>query len=133
MKPFVLFLMTLIVFVQPLYATSTLTLDEALEVALNNHPQIVEAKENLRGSEARSGLAQANYYPQVNFAADWNKGRTYFAAQENIKTTEVNTAALYLKQTIYDFGRTSWVVDAAHSNYEAAEKALVELNRCAVI
>jgi outer membrane protein TolC len=92
---------------------------------LNNHPQVVEAKSNLLGTEARNGLALANYYPQVNFAADWNKGRTYFAAQENIKTTEVNTAALYVKQTIYDFGRTSWAVDAAHSNYEAAEKALV--------
>lgn len=122
MKPFALFLMTLILLVQPLYAASSLTLDDALEMAMNNHPQIVEVKELLRSSDARSGLAQSNYYPQVNFAADWNKGRTYFPAQENIKTTEVNTAGLNLKQTIYDFGRTSGVVDAAHSNREAAEK-----------
>lgn len=124
MKPFILFLITSILSAQPLFAAPPLTLDEALEMAIRSHPQVIEAKENLRGAEARTGLALASYYPQIYFAADWNKGRTYIAAQENIKTTEVNTAALYLKQTIFDFGRTSGVVDAAHSNREAADQAL---------
>jgi TolC family type I secretion outer membrane protein len=108
----------------PLYAASTLTLDEALETARNHHPQVIEAKENLHGAEARSGLALANYYPQISVAADWNKGRSFLTAQESIRSTEVNTAALYLKQTIYDFGRTAGVVDAARSNREAADKIL---------
>jgi len=124
MKPFVLFLMAFILIAQPLYAAALLTLDEALEVAMSNHPQVIEAKENLYGAEARTGQALADYYPQINFAADWNRSRTYIAALENIKTTEVNSAGLYLKQTIYDFGRTSGVVDAANSNREAANKSL---------
>jgi len=124
MKPFVLFLIEFILIAQPLYAAVPLTLDEAMEMAMSNHPQMIEAKENLHSAEARTGMALANYYPQVNFSADWNRGRTYIAVQEINKTTEVNSAALYLKQTIYDFGRTSGVVDAANSNREAADKSL---------
>lgn len=124
MKLFVLVLLALLIPTQPLYAESALTLDEALTTALKNHPQVVEAKENLIGAEARTGQALANYYPQVGIAADWSRGRSYLTALQDIKTTEVNTDAFYLKQTIYDFGRTSGSVDAARSNSDAADKAL---------
>ncbi len=106
------------------YAAELLTLDEAVAIALKNHPQIVEAKENLLGAEARTGQAFANYYPQISFAADWSKGRSFLTAQESIRQMEVNTEALYLKQTIYDFGRTSAAGDTARGNREAADKAL---------
>jgi outer membrane protein len=124
MKQFVLLLLVLLVPTQPLYAAPSLTLDEALTTALKNHPQIIEAKENLNGTGARTGQASANYYPQISITADWSRGRAYLTALQNVKTTEVNTGALNLKQTIYDFGRTSGAVDAARSNHDAAEKAL---------
>ncbi len=106
------------------YAAEPLTLDEAVATALKNHPQIVEAKENLLGAEAKTGQSLANYYPQISFAADWSKGRSFLTAQESIKQTEVTTAGLYLRQTIYDFGRTSGAVETARGNREAADTAL---------
>jgi outer membrane protein len=106
------------------YASDPLTLDEAVTTALKNHPQVVEAKANVQGAEARTGQAFANYYPQINFAADWSKGQVFFPAQENIMKAEVNTDALYLKQTIYDFGRTAGTVEAARSNRSAAAELL---------
>lgn len=109
---------------QTLFAAPPLTLDEALESALKNHPAVIEARENQYGAEARAGLARSNYFPQITIAADWNRGRTFIAAQENIKMTEANSATLYLKQTLYDFGRTSGAVASARSNHEAAELAL---------
>jgi outer membrane protein TolC len=118
------FLVLLVLMSAQSYATELLTLEEAVTTALKNHPQVIEAKENLNGAEARTGQALANYYPQISFAADWNKGRSFLTAQESIKLIEVNTDALYLKQTIYDFGRTAGVVDVARSNREATEKAL---------
>ncbi len=124
MKQCTLILVFLVLSVQSLFAAPHLTLDEALEMAKSNHPLVIEAKENLHGAEARTGQALSSYYPQINFAADWNKGRTYIAAQDIIKTTEVNTAAIFVKQTIYDFGRTSGVADAARGNREAAEQSL---------
>jgi len=106
------------------YAAEPMTLDEAVKTALKNHPQVVEAKANLQGAEARTGQALANYYPQINFAADWSKGEVFFPAQEKIMNSEVNTDALYLKQTIYDFGRTAGAVEAARGNRSAAAESL---------
>lgn len=124
MKRFALILLVLLMPTQPAYAESALTLDEALTTALKNHPQILEARENLNGAEAGAGQAMANYYPQISIAADWNRGSSYLTALQNIRTTEVNSTALYLKQTIYDFGRTSGAVDAARGNRDAADKTL---------
>ncbi|MDD2582259.1 MAG: TolC family protein [Desulfuromonadaceae bacterium] len=124
MKPVVFCLIILFMSSMPLYAALPLTLEEALETARNNHPQVIEALESLHGAEARTGLALSNYYPQISVAADWSKGRSFLTALESIKATEVNTAAVYLKQTIYDFGRTAGVVDAARSTREAADKAV---------
>ena len=124
MKLYIIILVALLLSTRTLYAAPPLTLDEALTTALQNHPQIVEAKENLNGTEARTGLALSNYYPQISIAADWNRGRSYLTALQGIKTTEVTTEALYLKQTIYDFGRTSGSVDSARSYRDAADNAL---------
>lgn len=124
MKRIIIFMLAIIIQARSLYAASPLTIDEALATALGNHPQIVEAKENLQGAEARTGQALANYYPQISIAADWSKGRSYLTALQNVKATEVNTEALYLKQTIYDFGRTAGAVAAARHSREAVDKAL---------
>lgn len=124
MKPFMICAIILMMSVLPLHAASTLTLDEAISTALNNHPQVIEAQQNLLGAEARASQAQANYYPQMSFAADWSKGRSFLTALENIRQTEVNSDVLYLKQTIYDFGRTSGAVDAARGIRDATDKAL---------
>lgn len=124
MKQLIFVLLALLIPTQSLYAAPVLTLEEALATALKNNPQIVEAKENLNGADARTGLALSNYYPQISIAADWSRGRSYLTALQGIKTTEVNTEALYLKQTIYDFGRTAGAVAAARGNRDAADQAL---------
>ncbi len=108
----------------PLHAALPLSLDEALEIALKNHPQVVEARENLNRAEADTGSALANYYPQIYLAADWSKGRSFLTPIESIRQTEVHTDALYLKQTIYDFGRTAGAVDAARENRAVAIESL---------
>ncbi len=124
MKLSLFFLLFLIVCVQPLPASPLLSLDDALDMALRNHPQIAEVEATLFGTEARNRLAQAGYYPQVTAAADWNKGRTYITALENIKATEVSTVTFSVRQTIYDFGRTSGAAGVARCNQDAAEKSL---------
>jgi len=107
-----------------LAAAAPLTLDEALTTALKNHPLAVEARENLNGAEARTGQALANYYPQISIAADWSKGRSFLTANESVKSIEVQSEALYLKQTIYDFGRTAGAVAAARGNSAAVAESL---------
>lgn len=116
--------LTILFSVQPLFAANVLTIDEAIETALKSHPQLIEARQNLNSAEARTGQALSSYYPQISIAADWNKGRTFLTPTESIKSTEVQTDSIYLKQTIYDFGRTSGAVDAARGNRDAAVKSI---------
>ena len=124
MKRIALLLLATLLPAQALHASPSLTLDQALTTAQKNHPQIIEARENLNGAQARTGQASAGYYPQVSIAADWSRGRSFLTALESIKMTEVHTEAVYLKQTIYDFGRTSGAVQAAFGNRDAADNAL---------
>lgn len=123
MKRIMLVLAAYLLSVQPLFAATPLTLDEAVAAAVKNHPQIIEVEEGLRVAEARSGQAFAGYYPQISFAADWSRGESFVAAQESIRLLTATAAGLYLKQTIYDFGRTSGAAAAARSNRDAAGKA----------
>jgi outer membrane protein len=124
MKATLVFLVLSVLIAPCSYAAESLTLDEAVTAALKNHPQAVEARENLNGAEARTGQALANYYPQINITADWSRGRSFFVVKESVLNADVNTDALYLKQTIYDFGRTSGAVEAARGNSAAAAEAL---------
>lgn len=112
-----------------LYAAEPLTLDEAIRTAVETHPQVIEAQETLIGAEARTGLAFANYYPQVSFSADWIRGETFFPAQGDSKLVETNVVGLFLKQNIYDFGRTAGAVDAARGHRQAAEESLAVMRQ----
>lgn len=113
--------LTMLAFAWPAHA-APLTVEEALSIAQQKHPQIVEAKEGLAGAEARAVRAASGYYPQIGLVSDWSKGRSYLTALERVRSTEVDSTTLQLKQTLYDFGRTSGTVAAARSYRDAAEK-----------
>jgi outer membrane protein len=108
----------------PAMATEPLTLAEVLTLAGKNHPQIEEASATLSATEARIGQAKANYWPQVNLAADWNKGDTFLTALGGVKDTEVTTIAVVARQNLYDFGRTAGATAAARGNREAAAEGV---------
>ena len=109
-------------------ATEPLTLAEALATAGKNHPQIEEAVATLSATKAKLGQAKANYWPQINLAADWNKGDTFLTALGGIKETEVATTSVVVRQNLYDFGRTAGATDAARGA-KAAAAAGVSVNR----
>jgi outer membrane protein TolC len=126
-KPF-LFVMLALLLTGQARAAEPLTLAEALATADKNHPQIAEAAANLSATEARLGQAKANYWPQINLAADWNKGDTFLTALGGIKETEVATTSVVVRQNLYDFGRTAGATDAARGA-KAAAAAGVSVSR----
>lgn len=115
-------LLCTLVLVRAAHAGAPLTIEEAVAMALRKHPQIAEAKEDVAGARARAGKAEAAYYPQLALIGDWTKGRSYLTALERVRSVEVESAVVQLKQTIYDFGRTSGTVAAARTYSEAAQK-----------
>lgn len=124
MKKTLLFFMLSVFLTGPARAAEPLTLAEALTTADRNHPQIEEAAANLSATAAKLGQAKANYWPQVNLAADWNKGDTFLTALGGIKETEVSTTTVVVRQNLYDFGRTAGATQAARGAKAAAAEGV---------
>lgn len=124
MKKTILLLILSFFFTPPARAAEPLTLAEALTTADKNHPQIEEAAANLSATEAKFGQAKANYWPQINLAADWNKGDTFLTALGGIKETEVASTSVVIRQNLYDFGRTAGATAAAHAAKAAAAEGV---------
>lgn len=124
MKKTLLCITLFVIIAGPAMAAEPLTLNEALATAKKNHPQIDEAAANLTATDARLGQAMANYWPQINLAADWTKGDSYLTALGGIRETEVSSTAVVIRQNIYDFGRTAGATAAARGVKGAATEGL---------
>lgn len=124
MKQLFFLVLALSVFPASSPAAELLTLDEAVTTALKNHPLAAEAVATLLGSEARLGQARSARYPQISLTADWSRGDSYLTALGQVKTVEVASVTVNLRQNIYDFGRTAGAVKNARGNREAAEQGV---------
>ncbi len=106
-------------------AQEVLTLQTAVAAGLENHPRAIAARAAEDAARARGRQAYSAYYPQISIAADWTRSRAFYPilGAGAAKETEVNSASVQLKQTLYDFGRTSGAAKAARLNRAAAEQA----------
>jgi len=92
--------------------TDSLSLNTIISEVTTNHPLIKKATEDLNVSDAKIGLAEANYLPNVDFATSYSRmgpistitipdmGSFSFVPHDNY------SAAINVNQTIYDFGKT---------------------------
>ena len=90
----------------------SLSLDSIISEVVQNHPAVKKAMEDLNASDAKIGLAESNYLPNVDFSSSYsrigpistitipNMGSFSFMPHDNYSAT-VN-----VNQTIYDFGKT---------------------------
>jgi len=116
---------------------SFLGIQEAIDLALKNHPAVQEANANLKASEARTEQTRSLYYPQIfanaNTVAGAGRTNPRFLIggallQENQTTFAGGVIA---NQRIYDFGFTNNLVDSvklaerAQSQDVNARRALV--------
>ncbi len=117
---------------------SFLGLQQALELALQNHPAVQEANANLKASEARTEQTRSLYYPQVfanaNTVAGAGRTNPRFLVggallQENQTTFAGGVIA---NQRLYDFGFTSNLVESS-KRAELAQEQDVNARRALVI
>ena len=90
----------------------SLSLNTIIQEVTVNHPAVKKAMEDLNVSDAKIGLAESNYLPNVDFASSYSRigpistitipdmGSFSFVPHDNYSAT-VN-----VNQTIYDFGKT---------------------------
>jgi len=93
-------------------SNDSLTLNAIIGEVTANHPMVKKALEDLNVSDAKIGLAESNYKPNVNFESSYTRigpvssitipdmGTFSFVSHDNY------SAAFNVNQTIYDFGKT---------------------------
>jgi len=99
---------------------NVLTLDEALQIALENHPSIRASKERIDTQQAVVGQQMAAYYPLVNmtngFQSGTQVGSTTGVADRNFETYLMRTS---VNMILYNFGKREGNVQSARDTLDA--------------
>ncbi len=101
-------------------ATQLLTLDDALLVALDNHPSLTAARERIAAQRAVLGQQMAAYYPTISLS---NQYRT---SQSSTNGGNDHAAESYSSQAssnfiLYNFGKREGAVQAARETLNATD------------
>ncbi len=110
----------------------SLTLDQAIDIAMGQHPAIKESRENVAAARYNIGVARAAYLPQVNFVTNYYYGNAYPGYSGKPSTSGVTGTAgsigglgvtnFYLyqfqaNQLIYDFGKTPGLIHESRASF----------------
>ena len=93
-----------------------LTLDEAIQMALKQHPRLAQSRQRTLAAQAQTGQASSAFLPQIHAVMNGTSGsarsNTSFISGAIIENPNSNqaTAGLLLDQLIYDFGRTFYQI-----------------------
>lgn len=101
-----------------------LALDECIEKALRNHPEIKKLSLNVAKSKSFVDIVKADYLPQINLGAEYNPINTFVMPQNGqFHTIEDNSwkVGASLNQKIYDFKKTTSTVKAYEKEQNRAD------------
>jgi outer membrane protein len=101
-------------------ANNILTLDEAIQIALENHPSIKASKERVGAQQAVLGQQMAAYYPTFvmnnQYRTGNQVGNTTGDSQNMFDTFFSQTA---MNMTLYNFGKREGTAQAARETLDA--------------
>ena len=115
---------------------ATLSLDEALDVALREGSLVRAGEASVRAAEERRGLAETGYYPSLTAAASYTRQTGNMTPRPGFLPSTVSLAdpkdtsynvynfSLSLAQPVYDFGRTAGLNEQAGAALDAARADL---------
>ncbi len=114
--------------------SDTLTLEQCVDIAIKNNPQIHVAEGNFEATEASFVLARSAYFPQISFQASATKSGGTYLVGPIARPGEFNNYAVGFQgqQLLFDFGKTigrvsssSDFADASSQDYRAAQQDVV--------
>jgi len=145
---------------QPPAPGGKLTLDQALDIALKNHPSIRQFQENVAAAKAQVGVSRANYFPQIRYSDNYFYGTTAASSTTGSVTSllsgtspsaglstpgssgagalNTNPGHYYIhrfsaNQLIYDFGKTPGQVGQSRATFEATRQDLANTRQQVVL
>ena len=114
---------------QSLFAQS-LTLKTAIESTLAHHPDVKTFMLRIQQAEQGYNVAYADYLPQLDLSAVYNPRKTYVLPVNGMfHTIEKDgwSAGVTLHQKVWDFAKTSSIVDATKVDENIAKLSLGEV------
>ena len=114
----------------------TLTLQQAVDLALEHHPSLRAAEANIRAASGSLTQARAAYFPSLTASGSVTRNDGAFVFNPTIparnQTYNNYTTGLQASQTLFDFGRTinrvsasSDILDASSFDYTASRAVVI--------
>jgi outer membrane protein len=100
-------------------AGNILTLDEAIQIALENHPSIRASRERIGAQQAVVGQQMAAYYPTItmtNFYQTGNQIGTTTGVSDGASDTYLSRTGVAM--TLYNFGKREGTVQSARDTLD---------------
>ncbi len=107
----------------PPAGAKVLMLDEAVRIALENHPSIKSAEQQIGAQQAVVGQQLAAYYPTVSFNNSYSTRNTTGTASIPSKSFDFVSSAANINMTLYNFGKREGTVESARDTLEATQYA----------
>lgn len=119
---------------QSAFAQDTLTVEQAVQQVLQNHPAVARANQNVQASEARVLQTESSRLPDVAVDALYTRigpvPQLSFPGFGDFKFFPENNYDAHIggRYTLYDFGKTSASIDLGKSHVQSA-RDVVELTK----
>ena len=96
-----------------------LTLDEAIQIALENHPSIRASKDRIGAQEAVVGQQMSAYYPTFNMNNFYQTGTQTAGSPTTNRAQDRYQSQVNMALTLYNFGKREATVQSAQDTLEA--------------
>jgi TolC family type I secretion outer membrane protein len=101
-----------------------LSLSEAVELALRQHPTIRANVEGRNAAVARVPQAQSAYYPRIDWASTFQRSQAFSQTLGTSVQSNGISTAVQAQQLIFDFGKTAAQVGQARAGVRLSEGQL---------
>lgn len=101
-----------------------LRLEEAIQIALENHPRIRASKEKVGAQQAVVGQEFAAYYPTVSFQNFYRTSTASGSTTVSQQGFDFFSSAASVDMTLYNFGKREASVESARDTLESTRQAL---------
>jgi len=104
--------------------TLQLTLNEGVSIAIKHNPKIEIARQQYLGNQGVLTQAKSSSLPQLSGGLGY--GRQAIDNLNPVDEDNVGSAFLQISQLIYDFGKTTGMIDASSFNLQASSENLIQ-------
>ena len=100
-----------------------LRLEDAVRIALENHPRLKGARERIGAQQAVLGQSLAAYYPVISFNNFYRSSLSSGTTTVAEKGFDFFSSSANFDMTLYDFGKREGTVQSARESLEATRHA----------